>query len=80
MTPLSRVLNTGLITTIIFMCVSFRQEELPLLLHHRLRLLDIQCCLVAHMVLPYVISGEMTAELFSEKFEFKGDVKLNASK
>ncbi len=30
--------------------------------------------------LPYVITGEMTAELFSETFEFKGDVKLNTSK
>ena len=36
--------------------------------------------LIKSKVLPYVISGEMTAELFSETFEFKGDVKLNASK
>lgn len=36
--------------------------------------------LIKSKVLPYVISGEMTAELFSETFEFKGDVKLNMSK
>ena len=36
--------------------------------------------LIKTKVLPYVITGEMTAELFSEKFEFKGDVKLNVSK
>ena len=36
--------------------------------------------LIKSKVLPYVISGEMTAELFSETFEFKGDVKLNVSK
>jgi LEA14-like dessication related protein len=36
--------------------------------------------LIKSKVLPYVITGEMTAELFSETFEFKGDVKLNASK
>ncbi|MBL8957789.1 MAG: LEA type 2 family protein [Myxococcaceae bacterium] len=36
--------------------------------------------LIKSKVLPYVITGEMTAELFSETFEFKGDVKLNTSK
>jgi LEA14-like dessication related protein len=36
--------------------------------------------LIKSKVLPYVITGEMTAELFSETFEFKGEVKLNASK
>ena len=36
--------------------------------------------LIKTKVLPYVITGEMTAELFSETFEFKGDVKLNVSK
>jgi LEA14-like dessication related protein len=36
--------------------------------------------LIKTKVLPYVITGEMTAELFSETFEFKGDIKLNVSK
>ncbi len=36
--------------------------------------------LIKSQVLPYVITGEMTSELFSETFEFKGDVKLNISK
>lgn len=36
--------------------------------------------LIKSKTLPYVITGEMTAELFSETFEFKGDVKLNESK
>lgn len=36
--------------------------------------------LIKSQTLPYVITGEMTAELFSETFEFKGDVKLNVSK
>ena len=36
--------------------------------------------LIKSKVLPYVITGEMTAELFSETFEFKGDIKLNTSK
>jgi LEA14-like dessication related protein len=36
--------------------------------------------LIKSKVLPYVITGSMSAELFSESFEFKGDVKLNASK
>ncbi len=36
--------------------------------------------LIKSKVLPYTITGEMAAELFAETFEFKGDIKLNASK
>ena len=36
--------------------------------------------LIKSKVLPYVITGEMTAELWSETFEFKGDIKLPATR
>jgi LEA14-like dessication related protein len=36
--------------------------------------------LIKSKVLPYVLKGSMTAELHSETFEFKGDIKLNQSK
>ncbi len=55
MTPLSRMFNPGLITTIISMCVSFHQEELLLRLHHHLRLLDVQYCVAVRVVVPWVI-------------------------
>jgi LEA14-like dessication related protein len=36
--------------------------------------------LIKSKVLPYEITGSMAAELHSETFDFKGDVKLNQSK
>lgn len=36
--------------------------------------------LIKTQVLPYVITGEMSAELAIEPYEFKGDIKLNVSK
>jgi LEA14-like dessication related protein len=36
--------------------------------------------LIKGKVLPYDIAGSMAAELHNETFDFKGDIKLNASK
>ncbi|MBS1149194.1 MAG: hypothetical protein H6Q89_892, partial [Myxococcaceae bacterium] len=36
--------------------------------------------LIKARTLPYVIKGEMAAELFSEPFEFKGVINLPATK
>jgi LEA14-like dessication related protein len=36
--------------------------------------------LIKSQVLPYVVTGTLTADLFTEQFEFKGDLKLNVTK
>jgi hypothetical protein len=36
--------------------------------------------LIKSKVLPYVVTGTLTADLFTEAFDFKGDLKLNESK
>lgn len=36
--------------------------------------------LIKSQVLPYVLSGTLQADLFTEPFDFKGDLKLNVSK
>jgi Late embryogenesis abundant protein len=36
--------------------------------------------LIKSQVLPYVVTGTLTADLFTEAFEFKGELKLNVSK
>ena len=36
--------------------------------------------LIKTRVMPYVISGTLKSDLFEEPFEFKGDIRLNASK
>ena len=36
--------------------------------------------LIKSQVLPYAVTGTLTAELFTESFDFKGDLKLNVSK
>lgn len=36
--------------------------------------------LIKSQVLPYVVTGTLQADLFSEPFEFKGDLKLNVTK
>jgi LEA14-like dessication related protein len=36
--------------------------------------------LIKSKVLPYVVTGTLQADLFSEAFDFKGDLKLNESK
>jgi LEA14-like dessication related protein len=36
--------------------------------------------LIKSQVLPYALTGTLTADLFTEDFEFKGDLKLNVTK
>jgi hypothetical protein len=36
--------------------------------------------LIKTLTLPYVVKGDLTGDLFTEPFEFKGDIKLNVSK
>lgn len=36
--------------------------------------------LIKSQVLPYVVKGQLEADLFTEAFEFKGDLKLNVTK